>query len=316
MERERLVLGIDGGGTRTTACLAVVEPGGTLRIVGRGTSGGSNPFSVGILRARRNLFEAIELACREAGQPTDRFAVAVFALAGVGDAVARQRVSSWVARRRLAQRVRVVTDVEAVLAAASDASVGVAVISGTGSLAFGRSADGRTARAGGWGWLLGDEGSGYAIGVAALRAAVRAADGRGRRTALLPLLLEELSAAEPRELVTRLPLEPETRVRVAELAPLVLQAAASGDREAERILRKAARELAQCVAAVVRSLKWSDGTFPLALAGSLLSKDEHFRRLLLEELRKKQPSPRPVVVVREPAEGAVRLAWRELTRAE
>jgi N-acetylglucosamine kinase-like BadF-type ATPase len=137
-----------------------------------------------------------------------------------------------------------------VLAAGTPHGWGVAVIAGTGSLAFGRDLAGRTARAGGWGFLFGDEGSAYAIAVDGLRAAAQAADGRGPATQLLPAFERRWNLPDAPALIPAVYAIAGDRAAVAALAAVVAAAAAAGDGVAQRILDEAAGRLADMVAAV------------------------------------------------------------------
>ena len=156
-----------------------------------------------------------------------------------------------------AEQVLVTHDALPVLAAGTPDGVGVAVISGTGSLAFGRNAAGQTARAGGWGYLIGDEGSGYAIARQALQAAARAWDGRGPQTALSERLLAELGLAQPSELVHAVYGRQQDRHWLAGLARVAVEAADAGDPIACRIIDEAAADLAAMCVAVAKQLGFS-----------------------------------------------------------
>ena len=177
MPRSQLLLGVDGGGSKTVAWLATGDPGESPRTLGRGAAGPSNPLAVGFDTALANLDTAIDAAFRDAQSARCRVAAATLGLAGSDRGTVREKVEQWAcgefreasgeyrgaSDRQLAERVVIVHDAALVLAAAVGNSSGIALISGTGSLVFGRDTAGRTARAGGWGWLLGDEGSGFAL---------------------------------------------------------------------------------------------------------------------------------------------------------
>ena len=241
------------------------------------------------------------------------------------------------------RRCCVVHDAETVLRVGLHAEPGIALIAGTGSLAFGRTAAGHTARAGGWGQLLGDEGSGYAIGLAGLRAVVRAADGRGAETLLTRRLLERLELQDPGELVTALhtdsaqrrrseergeseaqkrnptalssllrsPLDPLlscTAHRVAECAPVVLQAAADGDAVARQIREQAAQDLSALAEAVARSLDLPHCGYRLVFSGGILQHHTPLREAVIWNLAQFERAPQATTVVDDPAAGAVLLA--------
>ncbi|HXG45739.1 MAG TPA: BadF/BadG/BcrA/BcrD ATPase family protein [Gemmatimonadales bacterium] len=233
-----LILGADVGGTKTAIVAAedgrvlarTVGPGAKMRL-GRGMA------SAGIIGevARRVLAEA----------GRRRAEVLVVGAAGAGREAEREELRQALRTEDLAERVTVTGDIEIALAAAFEDRPGIVVTAGTGSIAVARDPFGRLHRAGGFGWQMGDEGSGYAVGRAALGAIGRAADGRSPKTALtglvmalthcdnLDALIRWAAAANPAE--------------VAALAPAVFRAASEGDTVAAGILDYAARELATLV---------------------------------------------------------------------
>jgi N-acetylmuramic acid 6-phosphate etherase len=366
-----LLLGIDGGGTKTVAWLARCEAAGDLSVIGRGTAGAANPQTVGFTVALENLDRAVAAAFDDAAargaiaragdqEPGTRgqgpggrdekvrmqnaecrvqnaveanlyhspiinhqssiinhqlaFSIqhsptaAVLALAGSDRDENRSVLKRWAAERRLAGSFHVVHDALPVLAAGSPDGWGVALIAGTGSLAFGQAPDGRTARTGGWGFRFGDEGSGYALAVAGLRAAAKSADGRGPTTRLLQGLLDRLGLREPAELIPTISRPGADPAAIAALAHVVTQTADQGDVVAQQIVGEAAGELAGMVAAVVRRLDLPAAAFPLALAGGALLGSENLQRCLSTHLGLLGLLPDPVVKVPEPVLGAVKLA--------
>jgi N-acetylmuramic acid 6-phosphate etherase len=311
VEDHRLLLGIDGGGTHTVALLAhVAAAGGTAThtVLGRGEAGPSNLQAVGPERALQALDEAVGRAFIAAGRGRCPVAVASFGLAG-GDRPADQAlIQEWARRVGLAGRVLVTNDAAPLLAAGTPQGWGVALIAGTGSIAYGRNATGVTARAGGWGYLLGDEGSGYALALAGLQAVVRAADGRGKMTSLTERLLGHWGLRQPQELVPAVYRSGRDRAALAALGPLVLAAAEEGDAVAAELVTQAAGELAGLVAAVVRQLGLPPQEVPLALAGGLLVHSIPYRQAVLRGLASLALYADPVTPVPEPAEGALRIA--------
>ena len=311
MRSDDLVLGIDGGATKTVAWLAQrageIEP----PVVGRGTAGPANPQAIGFDAALENLDRAIAAAFDEAGVQPGTVAAAVLGLAGSDRDENRQVLHRWAENRHLARRFRVVTDALPLLVAGSPDGCGIALIAGTGSFCFGQTADGRTARSGGWGYLFGDEGSAYWIAVAGLRAAAESADGRGPPTRLVDALLDRLHLENPRELITAIYPIASDRAGIASLADVVTQSADRGDAAAQQILHTAAAELAAMVAAVARKLDLSATPFPLALAGGVLLGSEKLRDSLRERLGSLGLHPPSMTQVKAPVLGALRLAQQE-----
>ena len=134
---------------------------------------------------RDSLYNAIEGVFRQADLPMQRVASACLGLSGVDRPSDISLIRSWADSFQIAERLMIVNDARLVLAAGTPAGHGVGLICGTGSIAFGRSPDGKMSRAGGWGYILGDEGSGYDIAIQAMRAATQAIDGRGQAYACL-----------------------------------------------------------------------------------------------------------------------------------
>jgi N-acetylmuramic acid 6-phosphate etherase len=305
-----LVLGVDGGGSKTIAWLARQGGAGEATPLGRGTAGPSNPQAVGFALALENLDRAIAAAFSEAAIDRGTLAAAVLALAGSDRDENRRVLHRWAEDRRLARRVEIVHDAAAVLAAGTSGGWGVALIAGTGSFSFGETADGRSARAGGWGFLMGDEGGGYALALAGLRAAARAADGRGPATALVAGFLERLGLNSPPELVTAVYRMAADRAAIASLAKIVIERADEQDAAALAIVDRAAAELAGLVEAVARKLELGKGSspFPLALAGGLLTSSPRLRAGVLDRLAAVSLRADPVVPVVDPVRGALKRA--------
>jgi N-acetylmuramic acid 6-phosphate etherase len=297
-----LYLGIDGGGTHTVALLASASGD----IVGRGTAGPSNRQAVGTERAQATLDEAVSAAFQSAGLPRGPVASACLGLAGADRPDDQTALREWAERVQLAARVEVTSDAAILLAAGTPHGWGLVLIAGTGSIAFGRTADGRRARAGGWGHLLGDEGSAYALVIQALQAVVRAADSRGPATRLTECFLNHWGLTGPQDLIAAVYRSGRDRADFAALAPLVIETAAD-DAVAAGIVEQGARELARAGESVVRQFGWR-GSIPLALAGGLLLGNTNYRDRVLHFLIEGGIQPEPVSLVEEPAKGAAKLA--------
>jgi N-acetylglucosamine kinase-like BadF-type ATPase len=257
-------VGIDGGGTGATA-VALDDTGA---VIARVTGGAALIDPLNPLGGAEDLAALAQQVLTEAGV-TDRAAGLCCALAGAGRASVREALTAELVRQNVANRVRVIGDGEAALFDAFDGGAGVLLIAGTGSVAWARDAAGRSLRAGGWGMLLGDEGSGYALGMLALRYVVRGADGREKKTALWQLVLDAVGASAPEDLIAWTAAA--DKAAIGALAPVVTRAAAEDDSNALRILDRAAHELADQVRAVLgRSGPW-EATVPIAFSGGLIS---------------------------------------------
>ena len=294
-------LGVDGGGTKTRA--VVVDAHGVE--VGSALSGGANAHVVGVESAVTQVIAAAEQVARRAGVRMP-FAAAWLGLAGL-DTPAD---SAALAPRftALASVVHLVNDAELLLSALP-AQVGVALIAGTGSIAVGRNVAGVATRVGGWGHLLGEEGSGYAIGSAALNAAVRAADGRGEPTDLLQRILTMWGLSAAPDLIERVYAEANSggASLVAQVAPVVFEAAREGDRVAQRIVRREAVELARAAVVAGDQLGFGATPLPIALGGSLLLRAPDYRDAVLRAIRHSRTLG-AVALVEQPALSAAQAA--------
>jgi N-acetylglucosamine kinase-like BadF-type ATPase len=306
------LLGVDGGGSTTHAWLA--EPG--CRVLGRGVSGPSNAKAVGLEAAQSSIDVAIRSAFDDAGLPRGAVDVACFGLAGFGRPEDRSIVRQWAENAGWAKCILNANDGDLVVAAGTPHGWGVGVIAGTGSIAVGRTPDGRTARAGGWGHLIGDEGSAYAVVLHALRLVARRADGREASRPGRDPLTERLCAAldtdNVSQIVTKLYAPQFDRARIAALAPEVLAACAAAPEMARRLLVPAGIALAEMVAAVARSLGWLAGELPLAVAGSFLLAAPIVLESMINRLTQHDYQS-SVARVSEPVRGALMLAERRLS---
>jgi len=306
MEVSRIVLGIDGGGTRTR-CLAATPDGSVL---GQGHAGPSNPMVAGLDGAVNSVVEAVRQALAAAGRTPAEVAAVCAGLAGAGQPETQARVAAALEKALglpAAARVQVVTDARVALAGALGGRPGAVLIAGTGSVAYGLDDSGRLLRAGGWGWILGGEGSGFAIGRRALAAGLAALDGTGPTTVLGDLICQAWNLGRLPEAVPRVYADPAAaRTEIAALVPQVAQAAAEGDAVACDILRQAGRDLAHLVAALLRRMRLQE---PLvATAGGVLEGVAAVREALILDLAELVPDARVVPGADTPAAGAVLLA--------
>lgn len=306
----RVVAGIDAGGTRTRAWVAS-ERGD---ILGKGEAGPGNPHASTTENARREILLALQRACADARVECRMIGAVCLGIAGVAR---RDEQDDWLAwaRARLAPRVHLSHDGELVMAAGCPDNWGIALIAGTGSSAWGKARNGRIARAGGWGWLMGDEGSSYDLARRALRAATRAADGRGEPTRLLEAILAFWNLREPAELIPRVYRSGMRNADIAALAMVVVHQASAGDVVAQRLVTDAANALVEMLQAVTRTLRLQSVTIPLALAGGLILNAASLRSEVLRTASARGLNFQPVTLVHDPVRGAVRLAL-DLIRQE
>ena len=279
---DQLFLGVDGGQSSTTALIA----GPTGRVLGSGRGGPCN--HVGAAEGRAKFINAIqgclEAACREAAlNPADvRFSAACLGFSG-GPA----DKESILREMLRCDRLTVTHDALIALSGATAGQPGLIVIAGTGSIAFGRNAGGKTARAGGWGYIFGDEGGGFDLTRQALRAALRAEEGWGPPTRLRDMLLEATGSHDANDLLHRFYTTDFPRPKIASFSKLIDQAAREGDPVAADILHNSAQQLALLAGAVRTQLFQPGELARVAYIGGVFRSErllERFRLLVeLEE---------------------------------
>lgn len=295
----RFAAGVDGGGTRTTVECRTMEGAALCREV-------FGPFNLNSVGEERftALLEEIAAFLGKTGE----CAALCIGAAGVSNPRVREltaRVMDGVCPWRLAG------DHEIALHGAHSGGPGLALIAGTGSICCGKNERGEAVRAGGWGHLIDDGGSGYALGRDLLSAVVRQWDGRGEETVLTRLLLARLEIETPQELVAYV--YGGDKSRVASLAPLAGQAAAQGDRTALDIYARNGAELGELVLAAAKRLGMETGE--VALLGGLLTGDGRLREALTAWLAERAPGLRCIEPRQDAAAGAAMLALELATEA-
>jgi glucosamine kinase len=296
----RFVMGVDGGATKTLAAVLDLREQ-TLHL---GHGGSSNADAVGAHAATDSLVKATDEAVARAGIEREQLDAAVLAIAGTDtDAVAahvRERCpGTWV----------VVNDVVGAWAAATDARPGVGVISGTGSNVFGVGPSGSAWRAGGWGHVLGDEGSGYWLAVQSIKAALADRERSGPQTALSQAAVSFFDVDSVEALAMLVYSKPLTKGEIAAFAIDTARVAHEGDAVARGLYGRAAAELGRQVAAVVEQTGLQ-GEFPVGLSGSAFKAGELFVAPLSEVIHRFAPRAHVAVVEMTPVGGCVLLAAR------
>jgi N-acetylglucosamine kinase-like BadF-type ATPase len=287
------IIGIDGGGSTIRAALLDANLTLYSQFVGETV----NPSLIGREESAKRIQEAIHDVISQANLESEQIAAVGLGIAGAAKVHSESWLRQVVAEVLPRAKVAASSDYEIALVGAHGERQGALILAGTGSLAYGVNKAGESWLAGGWGYLLGDEGSGYWLGAQALRAAARMADGRGRETELMLIMMNALNLEKPLDLVPWLYQNSPPRARdVAQLAPLVLESARSGDAVATDIVSKGAYELALAARAVLRQLHLS--THKIAFAGSLLTEANPLSALLCELLGLKAiPKPRYAPVI-------------------
>jgi N-acetylglucosamine kinase-like BadF-type ATPase len=298
------VLGIDAGGTKTVCQLADAHGD----VLAEARRGGANLQAAGELEVEKVLHDVMEEAI---GDRDVRPSAICLGIAGVDRPEDARIVRGVMKRIGYQAKVLVVNDALVALEAGAPEQAGVVVIAGTGSISYGRNERNQAARAGGWGYMLGDEGSGYWIGRAALRAVLREADRRGAATQLTGLLLNYYGVPRAQDLIHQVYHGTLRPAAIASLAQCVQTAFTSGDPVAIGILRGSADQLESSALSVARRLELVGSEFPFVLAGGIFRAVPWLEEELARRLPLASPRSRTILLDVEPARGAVRLALAE-----
>jgi N-acetylglucosamine kinase-like BadF-type ATPase len=294
-------LGIDGGGTKTTCAV-----GDQTSLVATATAGPSNVVRVGETVTRESLQQSVRQACTAAGISTEQVSYTCVGGSGSGRPELASAVRGFLAEI-LSTPIDVVGDMEIALEAAFGHGPGVIVIAGTGSIAYGRDRQGRTVRAGGWGFAIGDEGSAHWIGRVAVSAVLRASDRSARvgTSELAAALSKQWKADSLLDLARAA-----NAVPPPNFAALFPSVADSQDQLAQDVLRWAGRELAAIACVVIGQLfaKDQNDPVPVAMTGGVFRHSEIVREVFYNELRRLDPRGQVNPRVVDPVEGALRLA--------
>lgn len=292
-DQKRYVIGVDGGGSKTHALIVGMDGS----VIAECFGGPTNLGAVGITPAAQILFDLIHECCEKATCAPTSLQNIILGIAGAGRAQARMELSDKLIslgnkRKFPLQHLSIETDARIALEAAFAGGPGLVVISGTGSVALYRTEDGKILRAGGWGSILGDEGSGFAIGRDGLNAVLRQHDGRGEKTLLTRKALDHFAISGVEELITKVYQE---KSDVAAFAPKVLEASFERDRIAHLILVKNSTDLADHVRVLTMQVR-PKHKLPVSLMGGLLENENGYQKMVKEKIIGSLPH----VVVQKP----------------
>jgi N-acetylglucosamine kinase-like BadF-type ATPase len=292
-EAKRYVVGVDGGGTRTRAILVGLDGA----VLAEREGGATNLQRVSPEEAAKVIFHLIAGCCEKDRIVSESLQNIVLGVAGAGRPNDRsslvEALSAFSVKHKFPLRnISVETDARIALEAAFAGGPGIVLIGGTGSIALYRTEDGKILRSGGWGRILGDEGSGYAVARDALNAVMRQYDGRAEKTLLTAKALEFFNVPSPEELIIRIHFD---KMEISGFAPQVLLAATERDRTAHTILIENAKEMADLVRHLVMKVM-PKRKLPVSLMGGLLEDDNPYSKLVKEKIA----SALPQVVILKP----------------
>ena len=301
------LLGIDGGGSKSTVA---VSDG--ISVLATHTAGGCNLNTVSSENARMALAEAVHGALSSAGVSATAVSSVCAGVAGAASPEVAEKIAAFLAEFLPSASIQVVGDTAVALEAAFSGGPGVVCISGTGSVALGRNERGEFARAGGWGQMISDEGSGHWIGQRAVSQCLRAMD-MGRSSGLITGIMNKWQIVTREQLVRRCHQEfPD----FADLFPVVLATAENGDLLASEILNVAGAELARVAQIVLRRLWVGHAAVEIAITGGVFVNSSRVRQVFSNVIRNERPEVHVRLSARQPVEGALYLAQQALPSDE
>jgi N-acetylglucosamine kinase-like BadF-type ATPase len=313
MNKPLYIIGIEGGGTKTTAVLCAMDG----VILSEAQSGPSNFHIIGVEKTVSTLLDLIQTCCHSVGCNVSQIGAVVAGLAGAGRVNDQQRIMDSlleVARLKSIdlEKVSIESDARIALEGAFSGKPGVIVIAGTGSIVFGKDERDKVYRAGGWGRIIGDEGSGYAIGREAFRSVAKLLDGYGEKTKLLKLFDEKFGLGTQDAIINAIY---EEKYDFASVVQVVMEAALKGDSVAKKILIHACSDLVKVIDAVlIKMNKGRKGVQkrPLAFVGSLLMNDNFYSRKIRSAIKREVPLVTIHNAESSPVVGAALMAIRLL----
>jgi N-acetylglucosamine kinase len=315
------VLGIDGGGSKTV-CILMDD---ARQVLGRGEAGASNYQSIGVEATLQSIQSAIHAAIDETRKITKTVNIEAICLglAGVGRAADIEVIKGLVQELQNSKSLPIIWDLKpsnvvicndalVALVGGIGHDVGIVVAAGTGSIVFGRNHQGETKRVGGWGYILGDEGSAYQIAVTGMQAVLKAYDGRDKQTSLIEAFKQHLNLASIEDLIEVIYRRGWGVKQIAALAPIVDFVAASGDEVANKIIDDAVQELVKATSTVIDVLFSYDSVLEVVTTGSVWRGSSKMHEKFAASIIKKFPFVKVIFPKYEPAYGAGLLALQKL----
>ncbi|WP_234120936.1 N-acetylglucosamine kinase [Clostridium hydrogenum] len=301
------VIGIDGGGTKTHMKISDLN----YNIIAEGIKGPSNINSTSKEEVKKVFQELICEGVKEIGQSLDNCNAICIGTAGADRDEDKVIIENMIKAIGYKGKIIVVNDAEIALAGGIGKRNGIIVISGTGSICYGRTEEGKSCRSGGWGHIIGDEGSGYDIGISAIKAALKSYDGRGEKTILETSILKHLDLKCHEDLINYIYRSGAGKKEIAKLTRVVNSAYKAGDAVSKRILKSAAKELFLSVKAVACKLELGDKNISLTTTGGAINNIEYLYDEFKNSINEVYPKINLVHMKNDSAFGAVVIAAGE-----
>ena len=314
MKQTRYIIGMDGGGTKTHAIIADLN--GSIRAEHIG--GPSNFQIIGVEKAAKTIYDLVKDCCESAECSVDQVHAVVLGLTGAGRIADQERMAKGVLRYARSKKTKlknviVESDARIALEGAFKGKPGIILIAGTGSIAFGKDAKDRVHRVGGWGRIIGDEGSGYFIGRLGLTAVAQHLDGRGEKTILAKMAAKKFGLTDQTAIINAVY---KNGFDVASLAPLVLDAAKKKDVVSRMIVEYAAIQLSEHIEVMAKKISGSSRStigskVHLSLIGGLIANDTILRQLVTRYVQVNIPQIEVISPMSTPAYGAMVLGLKQ-----
>lgn len=298
------VIGIDGGGTKTLLKIADLKGNMLVQLEG----GASNINSIGKVQTEKVLKELILNALSNINETLKNCRAICLGMAGVDRPDDRTEMEKIISSIGYCGKKIITNDAVTALYGGLGGKEGVIIISGTGSICYGRNLNGMVCRAGGWGHIMGDEGSAYDIAVKALKAVAKGYDGRGDATLISDIMLKQANLNSPEDLIEYVYRSGAGKKEIASFARAVDQAYKMGDLMAENILNDAAYELFLCCKTVIEKLGFQNKNVSIVYSGSVLEKNKHIFDEFSALIRKSYPQLSICRLKYDAAWGAVLIA--------
>jgi N-acetylglucosamine kinase-like BadF-type ATPase len=301
------VLAVDGGGTKTAACAGDLAG----NVLGRLEKGPANYHTIGLENFGKLIGNLVDECCALYSLNRQELALISLGLAGVDRPGDRERILGVLNGLGLSCGFLISNDARVALAAGLEEPAGIALIAGTGSIAYGITPEGVTVRAGGWGHLISDEGSGYDIGRLAVSRGIKALEGRDRPTLLLANILAHLRLENLDELIQYIYNPANTKAALAALSQVVADAADEGDAVAAEIIENAAGSLAALVESVLERGFPGETGVPVCTYGGIVDHIPQIKNIIAARLAGKARLVKPET---EPVMGALKLGYDHLKK--
>jgi N-acetylglucosamine kinase-like BadF-type ATPase len=311
----KYILGVDGGGTKTV--IRITDHNGN--IASEVITGAGNYKSVGVSVAKSNITGGILEAVMQIKRDPDEmiFASSCFGLSGFDSEQDGEIFKSIVYNKKIKKllhphKIIICNDSRIGLAAGTDNKNAIMIICGTGSNCFGINEEGQEAKANGWDFILGDEGSAYEIGIKALRSIMRAFDKRGKKTLLTHAILKDLNLNNIQDLINWCYNIPFSSERFAALTKTVCSAAELGDKVSIKLLKDETKEALLSISVVAKKLKLTSRQFDIVYIGSVFRCEKYFKQVLTDKLKEKFPKINFAHLKDKPVSGAIKMAIKNL----